>query len=246
MWNSLPRVVPSWALNVPKDGDSHPCLGHCSHDGTSSWWESYLYLTRIPLTGITAFTSNPFAVHLGDESGFSFFFNLQWVSEERNKTTSTSPPDWGTLTLPAMCSHLGGSSLHSLQSPESLLYWADWSQLFRCNITSLNWARKLKRVERTIIKKFHAHILAQVSLTEQLSCTCYSKVLSLSSQCHHLSRAAGSKGRVGMNFAKVPGNRILFSESRISLNNWHWRGKKRFHTVKAMHLIKTRMLEWIF
>lgn len=86
MWNSLLRVVPSWALSLPKDGDSHPCLGHCSHVGTPSWWEIYLYLTRIPLTGITAFTSNPFAVHLGDESGFSFFYDLHWVSEGRNKT----------------------------------------------------------------------------------------------------------------------------------------------------------------
>lgn len=31
-----------------------------------------------------------------------------------------------------------------------------------------------------------------------------------------------------MNSAKVPGNRIVFSESRISLHNWHQRGKKKF------------------
>lgn len=31
-----------------------------------------------------------------------------------------------------------------------------------------------------------------------------------------------------MNFAKVPGKRILFSESRISLHNLHWRRGKKF------------------
>lgn len=255
MWNSLLRVMPSWALKVPKDGDSHLCLGHCSHVGTSSWWESYLYLTRIPLSGIAAFTSNRFAEHLRAESGFSFFYDLHWWSEERNKTTSTSPPDQGMLknSQSSLCSHVlppCGPSLDPLQSPVVSCTGQTGDNPPEATSQVWNRERKVERAERRNIKEFNAHILAQVSLIKQLSCTCQFKLLFLSSQCHHLfflPRAFRAKEKFGWTLSKVPGKRTVFSESRISLYNWHWGvGGNSFHAMKAIHLIKTLILEWIF